>query len=63
MFSKIYTHGRNTPVVIPHMGLFTPMPAIHAWLEQAGMAFVLDNSTLPERKPIQSIEHLAMPPR
>ncbi len=63
VFSKIYTHGRGTPVVIPHMGLFTPMPAIYSWLERAKLEFVLDNSTLPSRKPITSIDHLAIPPR
>lgn len=47
VFSKIYTHGRGNAVVIPHMGLFTPMPLIYEWLEKADMAFVLDNTTLP----------------
>ena len=63
VFSKIYTHGRGNPVVIPHMGLFTPMPAIYRWLEKAKLAFVLSNSTSPTRKPFKSIEHLAAPGR
>ena len=47
IFSKIYTHGRGNAVVVPHMGLFTPMPLIYEWLEEEKMAFVLSNSTLP----------------
>ncbi len=41
VFSKIYTHGRGTPVVIPHMGLFTPVTLIREWLETEKKAFVL----------------------
>ncbi len=44
VFSKIYTHGRGTPVVIPHMGLFTPVTLIRAWLETEKKAFVLDDT-------------------
>jgi S1-C subfamily serine protease len=61
VFSKIYTHGRGNPVVIPHMGLFTPMPAIHDWLEREKLGFVVNNSTLPPRRPITNIDHLAAP--
>lgn len=43
VFSKIYTHGRGNPVVIPHMGLFTPMPLIRHWLDKVDMSFVLKN--------------------
>lgn len=32
VFSKIYTHGRNAPVVVPHMGLCTPIAAVYEWL-------------------------------
>jgi S1-C subfamily serine protease len=32
VFSKIYTHGRSAPVVVPHMGLCTPIAAIYEWL-------------------------------
>lgn len=36
IFSKIYTHGRRRSVVVPHMGLATPLPVIHDWLEAVG---------------------------
>jgi S1-C subfamily serine protease len=41
VFSKIYTHGKGNPVVIPHMGLCTPISAIHDWLAREKMAWVL----------------------
>jgi len=33
VFSKIYTHGKGSPVVIPHMGLCTPIDEIYKWLQ------------------------------
>ncbi|MEE2887691.1 MAG: trypsin-like peptidase domain-containing protein [Planctomycetota bacterium] len=47
VFSKIYTHGRGNPVVIPHMGLLTPMPSIRKWLDKIGMSFVLKSKARP----------------
>ena len=41
VFSKIYTHGRGNPVVVPHMGLCTPMSAIYAWLDAEGYGDVI----------------------
>ena len=41
VFSKIYTHGKGNPVVIPHMGLCTPITAIHEWLCREKMDWVL----------------------
>lgn len=41
VFSKIYTHGKGNPVVIPHMGLCTPITAIHEWLAKEQMDWVL----------------------
>jgi S1-C subfamily serine protease len=41
VFSKIYTHGRGNPVVVPHMGLCTPMAAIYAWLDEEGFDDVI----------------------
>lgn len=41
VFSKIYTHGKGTPVVIPHMGLCTPISLIYEWLRQEGLDFLL----------------------
>jgi S1-C subfamily serine protease len=41
VFSKIYTHGRGNPVVVPHMGLCTPIDAIYEWLVQEGLVHLL----------------------
>ena len=41
VFSKIYTHGRGNPVVVPHMGLCTPMSGIYAWLDAEGYGDVI----------------------
>ncbi|MSR38897.1 MAG: trypsin-like serine protease [Planctomycetes bacterium] len=41
VFSKIYTHGKGTPVVIPHMGLCTPISLIYEWLRQEGLDYLL----------------------
>ena len=43
VFSKIYTHGRGNPVVVPHMGLCTPMNLIYEWLDREDSAFVIEN--------------------
>jgi S1-C subfamily serine protease len=42
VFSKIYTHGKGTPVVIPHMGLCTPIDLIHQWLEREKLEWALN---------------------
>lgn len=62
VFSKIYTHGRGTPVVIPHMGLFTPMPLIRSWLKRERLDFVLNNSTHPRRDRVQKTPELIAAP-
>ena len=41
VFSKIYTHGKGTPVVVPHMGLCTPITNIHKWLEEENLEHLL----------------------
>ena len=41
VFSKIYTHGKGNPVVVPHMGLCTPIGAIHEWAEKEKLEYVL----------------------
>lgn len=43
IFSKIYTHGSLRPVIVPHMGLVTPLAEIYDWLEERDIA------TLEER--------------
>jgi S1-C subfamily serine protease len=44
VFSKIYTHGKGQPVVVPHMGLCTPITAVFEWLDKEDLAFVLEPS-------------------
>lgn len=44
VFSKIYTHGRGSPVVVPHMGLCTPLTSIHEWLRREKLDYVLQGS-------------------
>jgi S1-C subfamily serine protease len=36
IFSKIYTHGRSFPTVVPHMGLLTPVSVVREWMTRAG---------------------------
>jgi S1-C subfamily serine protease len=47
VFSKIYTHGRGNPVVVPHMGLCTPISAIYEWLDGEGLTEVIPQVPLP----------------
>jgi S1-C subfamily serine protease len=47
VFSKIYTHGKGTPVVIPHMGLCTPIEAVYQWLAAEKLDHLLQSSTVP----------------
>ncbi len=44
VFSKIYTHGRVRPVVIPHMGLAVPMDAVYDWLRKEKYDFLVPAS-------------------
>ncbi|MFO1054634.1 MAG: trypsin-like peptidase domain-containing protein [Planctomycetota bacterium] len=45
VFSKIYTHGRGNPVVIPHMGLCTPIKSVYEWLDREKMTYLLDDAS------------------
>jgi len=38
LFTKIYTHGSLRPVIVPHMGLVTPLSEVYDWLEAEGVA-------------------------
>jgi hypothetical protein len=38
LFTKIYTHGTVRPMVVPHMGLATPLIAVYDWLDRVGYA-------------------------
>ncbi|MFT4841554.1 MAG: S1-C subfamily serine protease [Planctomycetota bacterium] len=46
VFSKIYTHGKGQPVVVPHMGLCTPMDLVYEWLTEAKMDHLLKSSSI-----------------
>jgi len=61
VFSKIYTHGKGNPVVVPHMGLCTPMNLIYEWLDDEELAFILEDHAKPIRRTTPS--NLAGPPR
>jgi S1-C subfamily serine protease len=41
VFSKIYTHGKGNPVVVPHMGLCTPIEQVYEWLAQEKLEHLL----------------------
>ncbi len=60
VFSKIYTHGKGNPVVVPHMGLCTPMDRIYDWLAKDELAFVLEPADVIAPDPTTE---LAAPPR
>lgn len=41
VFSKIYTHGKGNPVVVPHMGLCTPVDLVYDWLREEELEHLL----------------------
>lgn len=43
--SMIYTYGKRSPMVVPHMGLFVPFQTVRSWLRREGFAYLLDPST------------------
>jgi len=57
VFSKIYTHGKGNPVVVPHMGLCTPISSIYEWLSKDNLTFVLEQPDAVDPA------ELAAPPR
>ena len=59
VFSKIYTHGNGQPVVVPHMGLCTPMDLIYEWLADAKMDHLLRSSSVDRI----DLSQLAAPPK
>lgn len=40
--SMIYTYGKRSPMVVPHMGLFVPMQTVRSWLRREGFAHLMD---------------------
>ncbi len=59
VFSKIYTHGKGAPVVVPHMGLCTPIEAIYDWLVSEKLEHLLQSSRVSR----VDLSQLATPPR
>ncbi|MBL8734513.1 MAG: trypsin-like peptidase domain-containing protein [Planctomycetes bacterium] len=57
VFSKIYTHGKGTPVVVPHMGLCTPMTLVYDWLDREKLAHLLQSRPVE----IADLSQLATP--
>ena len=44
VFSKIYSPGGRREFVVTHMGLCTPIAAVHEWLDGLGYGFVLEEA-------------------
>jgi len=59
VFSKIYTHGKGTPVVVPHMGLCTPIELVYEWLAKEKLDHLLQSSSVPR----VDLSQLAAPPK
>jgi len=59
VFSKIYTHGKGQPVVVPHMGLCTPMDLVYEWLEDEKMDHLLRSESVDR----VDLRYLAAPPK
>ena len=39
--SMIYTYGKRSPMVVPHMGLFVPLQTVRSWLRREGFAHLI----------------------
>ena len=48
VFSKIYTHGKGAPIVIPHMGLCTPIESVYEWLVAEKFDHLLQSTSIPK---------------
>ena len=59
VFSKIYTHGKGTPVVVPHMGLCTPIRAVYEWLRDEKLDHLLQSQDVAR----VDLSGLAAPPK
>ncbi len=46
--SMIYTYGKKTPSVVPHMGLFVPLRNIYEWLDEEGFSFIYERKPVPK---------------
>ena len=59
VFSKIYTHGKGRPVVVPHMGLCTPIDQIYDWLEDNKLSHLLSSESVSR----VDLQQFATPPK
>jgi len=59
VFSKIYTHGKGNPVVVPHMGLCTPINLVFDWLAEEQLSHLLTSNDVTRI----DIGQLAAPPK
>lgn len=59
VFSKIYTHGKGQPVVVPHMGLCTPIELIYDWLVEENLDHLLRSQSIDR----VDLRQLAAPPK
>ena len=59
VFSKIYTHGKGNPVVVPHMGLCTPIDVVYDWLAEEGLSHLLQSNTVSRI----DLSQMAAPPK
>jgi len=59
VFSKIYTHGKGRPVVVPHMGLCTPIDLIYDWLEDNKLSHLLSSESVSR----VDLRQFATPPK
>jgi S1-C subfamily serine protease len=48
--SMIYTYGKRSPTVVPHMGLFVPLSTIFDWLDAASLGFVYQRRAIPRER-------------
>ena len=48
VFSKIYTHGQSHPVVVPHLGLCTPIDLVYDWLEEHDLDHLISSARVEQ---------------
>ncbi len=46
--SMIYTYGKTSPSVVPHMGLFVPLKNVYEWLDEEGYSIVYRRKRIPD---------------
>ena len=58
--SMIYTYGKRSPMVVPHMGLFVPLQTVRSWLRREGFAHLMDPTPTVTPVPASSGSEKAM---